>query len=366
MSSRWQETDYRDFRINFIQFMRSSPTLVDGPEMAPTDVAAESSEALAAEVKIQEEAEVKIQEEAEVKIQEAAEDPQPGAIGAAMYDNAQPCPQATVQEPCVQAWTVDESDDGAEEGGIGAGQTRESVISADAVASANVAGISAATEEASAAVKGNVGVDIAAHTITSIPDCVRYSSTPLAFPGSVAEEGAPSYLDGPLGVFTPPPPHLPSSNSGKCAVAYGGDSDMTDDDARWEDEQKKSTRAEPCLSSDSTDCEEGSQESASVKVRPALSDLETTESENGGIRLHRSMTESVAPAIATTAATCEVKRGHRGRPRALSLDGWFTCGLQNGLESKSYDTYNHAERLRDLVKVVRHHSLVPPCSTALV
>ncbi|CAM9819181.1 unnamed protein product, partial [Hapterophycus canaliculatus] len=42
----WQETDYRDFRINFIQFMRTPPAVAaaagDGAELVPVEIVAES------------------------------------------------------------------------------------------------------------------------------------------------------------------------------------------------------------------------------------------------------------------------------------------------------------------------------------
>lgn len=84
-----------------------------------------------------------------------------------------------------------------------------------------------------------------------------------------------------------------------------------------------------------------------IRVRRTCSNLETARRRGAGLdsEITNDDTDSGDDGD-------EASDAGSSRPRAWSLDGWFTCGLEQARPVNSYDTHNHAGRLRDLVKLV--------------
>lgn len=317
--------------------MRSSPTLADDSEMVPVDIVEEPSGASMAEEK---------QKESD------GDDLQSVVMGTVEYANAMPDSREEVKEPCVRAWAVDRTEEGVEDDGTGEGWTdggtNQARLSAAAPAADNVTSSSgsAAAESAitdDADYEGNASDSMS--PISEAEDPVVTSTVP--------EDGATADMDGSssslLSSSVPP-----LCDPDKSAVVDEDDheDDTTDEGTCWEDQQERSARSGPCLSWDSTECEDDRDRDI-VRVGRSLTDLDTVRRSTGP-RLHGGISGSFAAAAAVAAVTTLGGKGcDQGRPRALSLDGWFTCGLQYGIEIKSSsETHDHAGPLRDLVKLV--------------
>lgn len=355
---RWQETDYRDFRINFIQFMRSPPPVVDTPEMASVDIVAESSQGPPATEEKRQESE---------RVEDG--DSQPVMIDAVMYDDAQTCDPHSTES--VRAWVV--SPDEGRNGQSGdasnrhvAGPSRDDV--GNATDEACIEGESAASLSAAAA---TAAVAAAATTPNE-------ASTEIT-PASATENPSACVTDGGEDTATSSPGDSSKSRSAEAASLPPCDlSDHPSDDAAvkvtmgnvsgtpaaadgmggtWE-EQESNRRVAPSLSWDSSsstgdedDVEEGDGDDNCIRVRRSFSNLETARRRGAGLD------SEIVSEASDSSEDDGSGGGHIGsRPRALSLDGWFVCGLENGVTAPSYDTHDHAERLRELVKLVRRFS----------
>lgn len=87
-----------------------------------------------------------------------------------------------------------------------------------------------------------------------------------------------------------------------------------------------------------------------IRARRSISNLETARRRGAGL-------DSEITSDSTDSDDCCEESNAGGdsevqRPRALSLDGWFTCGLENPAQTKSYETHDHAGRFRELVRLV--------------
>lgn len=300
---RWQETDYRDFRVNFIQYMRSPPTLADDSEMVSVDFVDESSGSSMLEEK---------------KGSDDEDDLQPAVIGTVEYANAPPDPREEVKEPCLRAWPIERREDGVNNDGAGAGWTDE--VTSQARLSADAA-----------------AVDNDALDATSP---ISEAQAP-----AVPEAEARADMDGTSSIMPP----LCDPDKSTVIVEDDHEDDATDEDTCWDDQQERTARSGPCLSSDSTECDDDRDRDI-VRVGRSLTDLDTVQRSTGA-KLHEGICGNFA-AAAAAAATLGANGCDQGRPRALSLDGWFTCGLQYGNKVRSSETHDHVDRLRDLVKLV--------------
>lgn len=325
--------------MNFIQFMRTSPSIAvaeDGPEMVPVDIVAEAQPPSASSSPEVEQGDTAAHA-AVVKI-----DVQPIIVGAVVYDNPVCCDSVTAseeKEPCVpQAWAVEPEQEANVAAGNGA--------SREAVAAASAPAIMSGEEK-------------------TANDPAEENASSARLPTTTP----PANVFAPVGAYAPPGAPLPritrdftvgdEKDSGAAAKggAKGGGS--------W-DEQERTQRVAPSLgglsgdsasassAADAAAAEEGEEEDGegnTIRVRRAFSNLETARRRGAG--LDSEITSEGASDSDEDRGRRERSEGSHGRrPRALSLDGWFTCGLENGAVGKSYETHDHAGRLRDLVKLV--------------
>lgn len=150
---------------------------------------------------------------------------------------------------------------------------------------------------------------------------------------------------------------LPPVPCDKANYAAGGDNEVDGKGLAsnvgvgdcWDD-QDSNRRVEPSLSWSSTDSFDSFRDGDdnSFRTRRAFSNLETAR--RLGAVLDSELTSDV---LSEEFNDTREGKAKEGRPRALSLDGWFTCGLESDVcSSKSYETHDHAGRHRDLVKWV--------------
>lgn len=281
-----------------------TPAVADVPEMVPVDIVAESSGAAAMEQ----------------KEKEIADDPQPVVMGAVVYGNNSADPQSTQGEPCVRAWAVEEPE-------------------------GNLAAVpSAGGDPLLETGNDRENMPSAATTPDPVVNTPPVAPPPSTSNGTAADADAvviPSGASASSDVLLPPP--RPLCDLSDYAVGDDDGAELTDGGGCWYD-QESNRRVEPCLSSDSTDREDDGDDE--IRVRRSFSNLETAR--RGGAGLDSEITSDTASESDDTGD----ERVAAGRPRALSLDGWFTCGLENGVVTKSYETHDHAGRLRDIVKLV--------------
>lgn len=335
LSHRWQETDYRDFRINFIQFMRTPPVLADGPEMVPVEiiVAGSTPGAPAAQ---------------EEKQAPETDDAKPVVVGAVVYNDARCDPRATEG---VRAWPVEpEVSLLTASGGSGGG-----VDSGDRCVK-NIEGESAPSLAAAAAVAA------AAAASGSEPDTAP-PTPPEDMIGDSVEPERVSPGEELSGVVLPqtPPPLIDTSD-----FAFGGDEDgaprAADDGGGCWEEQERNRRVEPprvglesgkapVEAAEEEDEGEEDGEDNTIRVRRSFSNLETATRRGAGLDSEIASDDTSDSDDGGGAGRSHHPQQTR-RPRALSLDGWFTCGLENGIDTKSYETHDHAGRLRQRVKLV--------------
>lgn len=374
---RWQETDYRDFRINFIQFMRTPPVDVvsDGPEMVPVEIVAESKSAAEKEQKTPDDVQ------------------QPVVLDAVVYEDA-----ARAMEEKLRAWPVQEEE--AEEAPlVSANSGSEQALSAAAAAAGAATAAVVVSVAASANAKHSESSSSLSDVDTSPPTPPTEQVTPTGSDGDESDE----YVET-AGVGTacsaspeppPPPTPLPSStamspSSSPCGDSSGGEEsedgataapDPTDGGC-WDDEamaaahQRGSTGAisekdggscslgwSPIDEGNDAD-EEMDDDGNTIRSRRAFSNLETARRGGAGLTaiVADSMSDGDQYGDRADSGSSSGSDTEERRPRALSLDGWFTCGLENGLDTKSYETHDHAGRLRDLVKLVSTVSMIIPCA----
>lgn len=268
-------------------------------------------------------------------------DVQPIIVGAVVYDNPV-CSDSVIaseeKELCVvpQAWAVEPE----QETKVAAGKS----ASREAAAASAPAITSGKEETANDPAEEN-------------PSAGRLPTT-----------RPPANVGAPVGACAPPGTPLPritrdftvggEKDGGVAAVAKGG----AEGGGSW-NEQEMTQRVAPSLGGLGGDsgaaaaaavAEEGEEEDGegnTIRVRRAFSNLETARRREAG--LDSEITSEDASDSDEDRGRRERSEGSQGRrPRALSLDGWFTCGLENGAIGKSYETHDHAGRLRDLVKLV--------------
>lgn len=356
---RWQETDYRDFRINFIQFMRTPPVDVveDGPEMVPVEIVAESKSA-------------------PEKEQETPDDvQQPVVLDAVVYEDA-----ARAMDK-LRAWPVQEE---AGEELVSANSGSEQALSAAAAAAG--AATAAVVVSVSSANAKHSGSSSLSDVDTSPPTPPTEQATPTGSDGDESDESVETAVVGTACSASPqpsplPPPMLSSSTmlpSSPCGDS--GDEESEDGatsalEARvnggscWNDQAAHQRRSMGAISEkDGGACslgwspidegndadEELDDGGGAIRSRRSFSNLETAR--RGGAGLTAIMADSMSDGDqygdGAESGSSSGSDTEERRPRALSLDGWFTCGLENGLATKSYETHDHAGRLRDLVKLV--------------
>ncbi|CAM9330228.1 unnamed protein product [Ectocarpus fasciculatus] len=353
----WQETDYRDFRINFIQFMRTPPAAAaaagEGPELVPVEIVAESKSS---------------QDEEEGKVmQEDEEVQQPVVVDAAVYEDA----RATEK---VRAWPVQSEPELAlPPPGLLAKQS------------------SAASSSASLS-----DSDTSPPTPPSEPGTLSLSSDGGESDESVETEAGISCCPATSSLPPVSPDPLPPSSTGEEQNVASSSVTTTTTTAkgRWQDDEEEVERpgsggqhgssSSPCsLGWSSTDegntaDEEGEgdgddeeeeeeededEDGNTIRVRRAISNLETARRGGagagaGGLSALLSADDS-SDGGNDSSDDSEGSGRQQDRPRALSLDGWFTCGLENGVNAKSYETHDHAGRLRDLVKLAPLPAVCP-------
>lgn len=311
---RWQETDYRDFRINFIQFMRSPPEdAADVPDVVPVVEIARETKPIAE------------------KDQKTADDVQQlVVVDAVVYEDAAP----GTEEVC--AWPVSSAD-----------------------------------------VKNSASSSSLSDADTSPPTPPVEQETPTASDGDESDESVEIAVVGVSCAASSEPPPLPLLSSSTMSISSddnGGegsqDGATTAADATVSDQavhRQGSTGAISEKSGGSCNLgwsssdegndadEEMDDDGNTVRSRRSFSNLETARRGGAGLTTaipsnDLSDFDENSDDVESGSASGSDTGGRR--PRALSLDGWFTCGLENGLDTKSYETHDHAGRLRDLVKLV--------------
>lgn len=374
-TNRWQETDYRDFRINFIQFMRTPPaTAADGPELVPVEIVAESESTPGEE----EDEETAVQERVE-RVQ------QPVVVDPAVYEGA----RATEK---VCAWPVQEEEDD---------EPKDAVVPATAAAAAAVVVVTASDpkksmssfslsdsddtspptppseEPGSDGGESDESIETAAGISCSaagIP-CAAAASCPDSAPKPPSSSSSPE-----TSMPAPSPRNDPSAagfstrdgEDADCTAAgavggvstNGGDWDEQETNRRGRVDSGNSSTCSLGWSSvddegndaDEEEEEEPDYDGNTIRMGRSFSNLETARRGGAGL-------SAIVPGDSSDGdeSSDDSEMGGRGgRPRALSLDGWFTCGLENGVDTKTYETHDHAGRLRDLVLLV---SLAVPTLT---
>lgn len=285
------------------------PTNTDDPEMVPVDIVAESGPPTDPS-------------DEHIEHIPPATTLQPVIVGAIIYDEAASVPEAaatgtvcdakegegsndTESERCVRAWKVDPRADN--DGGSGDEDRERLSASAAAAAAAAVAAAQAAsTDPGMSSVQANHTSADVSKEISNASDVVPTSSDYM-----VSESSA--------------------EDSSEC----------------WRDERESD---DSCSSWESTRDEEDSDGNA-IRVRRSFSNLETARRWGTGVDGEVTSDD--------TDNEDEEDSTDQQRPRALSLDGWFTYGLENSSTAKSYKTHDHAGRLRELVRLVSGQQI--PC-----
>ncbi|CAM9360545.1 unnamed protein product, partial [Ectocarpus sp. 8 AP-2014] len=349
----WQETDYRDFRINFIQFMRTPPAAAagEGPELVPVEIVAESKSS---------------QDEEEGKVmQDDEEVQQPVVVDAAVYEDA----RATEK---VRAWPVQSEPELAlPPPGLVAKQSSASLSDSD------TSPPTPPSEPGTLTPSSDGGEsDESVETAADISCCHEAGLPPVS-----------------------PEPLLPSSTYEEQSVTSSSSTTTTSAPAadiaqgRWQDDEEveragssvqhggsspscslgwsspdEGNTADEDGEGDGEEDEEEDEEGNTIRVRRAFSNLETARRGGGGgssgsgsglSALVSGDDSSDGGDSSDSSDGGEGSGRHHDRPRALSLDGWFTCGLENGVNAKSYETHDHAGRLRDLVKLAPLPAVCP-------
>lgn len=353
--SRWQETDYRDFRVNFIQFMRNPPVENDAFDLSPAEAVSE----VAAE-----------EEEKQMAVEDL---PRPVMVSAIVYDDnsSTPCDApAGSAENGVCAWTV-EGSEGKEAPAATVTRNGGSSIAADEIVESDIEArvLAAAAAAATTAVAASNNVVSAANVVPAPPAAaaVTDSGVKMEFSPPAPVTLVVEASEAVAAVFcSSAAEQIPRPSSALTAVVCdasdytvgdegNGSTAAADGGGCW-DEQETNCRVPPCLTwAPADDAERAAREEVekeeedgddnTVRVRRSFSNLETARRLGAG-RFSAGMGEDPADSDG------EEEGALQSRPRALSLDGWFTCGLENGVESKSYDTHDHAGRLRKLVTLV--------------
>lgn len=339
-TKRWQETDYRNFRINFIQFMRTPPAAAaDGPELVPVEIVAESKPTPG-------------QENDEEKVQDSVR--QPVVVDPSVYEGA----RATEK---VCAWPVQEEDEPEDAAAaavvvVTTSEPKKSMSSFSLSDSDDTSPPTPPSEEPGYGGESDDSIETAAGI--SCPAAAASPEPPTLSPASSASP----LNDSSVGGFP-----ARDGEGDDCPTAAGAEGLSTNGGA-W-DEQETNRRG--CCDSgngstcslgwssvddEGNDADEEEEEEAdcdgnTVRMGRSFSNLETARRGGAGLSTLVPCDSSDSDESSSDGADSEMG-GRESRPRALSLDGWFTCGLENGVDSKTYETHDHAGRLRDLVLLV--------------
>ncbi|CAM9173221.1 unnamed protein product [Ectocarpus sp. 4 AP-2014] len=361
----WQETDYRDFRINFIQFMRTPPAAaaaaVEGPELVPVEIVAESKSS---------------QDDEEGKVmQDDEEVQQPVVVDAAVYEDA----RATEK---VRAWPVQSEPElalpppGLVAKQSSAGSPSPSLSSAS-LSDSDTSPPTPPSEQGTLTSSSDGGEsDESFETAADISCCPASSSLPPVSP----EPLPPSWTYEEQSVTSSSSTMTTSAPAADIAkgrwqddeevkragsgVQHGGSSPSCS--LGWSSTDEGNTADEDGEGDDDEEEEEEEEdeEGNTIRVRRASSNLETARRGDGGGSGSGSGLSALVSADDSSDGSDSGDGGegsgrHHDRPRALSLDGWFTCGLENSVNAKSYETHDHAGRLRDLVKLAPLPAVCP-------
>lgn len=327
--------------MNFIQFMRT-PSSLDDPEMVPVDIVAESGPPTPPAGAT------------EPEHAAAAAKLKPIIVGAVMIDDptsaaavaaAAASPPSlvdadTVEEgegPCLRAWAVESptgSNDVDESAKFSDGDSETGLVSAAAAAAAVAADASTAVLPPAAPPTNVIGVDISA---------AAAAAAAAAVSGAV-DHDLSSFGDYMVGEDADGNCDMECAAASPAAAAAAADIHDDTDVPRAE--------ASPSWDSSTTEGEEDSDGNV-MRARRSISNLETARRMGAGLdsEITSDDTDSGSDDLEEDADVV--------RPRALSLDGWFTCGLEKGRPLKCYDTHDHAGRLRDIVKLVRYFVVFP-------
>lgn len=341
-TKRWQETDYRNFRINFIQFMRTPPAAAaDGPELVPVEIVAESKPTPG-------------QENDEEKVQDSVR--QPVVVDPSVYEGA----RATEK---VCAWPVQEEDEPEDAAAavvvVTTSEPKKSMSSFSLSDSDDTSPPTPPSEEPGYGGESDDSIETAAGI--SCPAAAASPEPPTLSPASSASP----LNDSSVGGF---PARDGEGDDCPTAAAAAGAEGLSTNGGAW-DEQETNRRG--CCDSgngstcslgwssvddEGNDADEEEEEEAdcdgnTVRMGRSFSNLETARRGGAGLSTLVPCDSSDSDESSSDGADSEMG-GRESRPRALSLDGWFTCGLENGVDSKTYETHDHAGRLRDLVLLV--------------
>ena len=349
--SRWQETDYRDFRVNFIQFMRNPPVENDDFEVSSADSTSE------------------VPAGAEEKQMTVEDLPRPVMVSAIVYEDnsSTPCDaSAGSSENGVCAWTVEGSEGKEASAAIVSSSSSSTTVADEIVESDIEARVLAAAAAAATAVAASNNVATAAPAAAAVTTSgvkVEFSPpAPVTQVVEASEAAAAVFCSSATEQAPRPAPALPAVVCDASDYTVGdeddGSTEAADGGGCW-DEQETNCRVPPCLTwapadgaeraaRDEVEEEEEEEEGDdnTVRVRRSFSNLETAR------RLGAGRFRAATGEDPTDSDDGGEEGTLQSRPRALSLDGWFTCGLENGVETKSYETHDHAGRLRELVTLV--------------
>ena len=322
--------------MNFIQFMRNPPIENDGLAISPADIVTEATSGVAVEG-----------EEKQMMVEDL---PQPVMVSAIMYEDSPPCDA----QNGVCAWAVEGSEEKEAPAATVSVSSRSSSAAADEIVEND---IEATMLAVAAAGSNNVVAAAPAATVTA--SAVEEEFYPPASPPATlvveASEAVASAAFCSSATEQVPRPSSPlpvvACDTSDYTVGDEGDGDATADGGSCWDEQETNCRVPPCLTwAPADDAERAAQEEEeqdgddnTVRVRRSFSNLETARRLGAG---------QIGVATAEDPFDSDEESVSQSRPRALSLDGWFTCGLENGVKNTSYETHDRAGRLRELVKLV--------------
>lgn len=361
---RWQETDYRDFRINFIQFMRTPPAAAaaDGPELVPVEIVAESESTPGEE------------EHQETAVQESVQ--QPVVVDPAVYEGA----RATEK---VCAWPVEEEeeeDDEPEDAVVRAASTAVVVVAvSEPKKSMSSFSLSDSDDtspptppseepgtdggESDESIETAAGISCAAASAALSPE--PPPSLPSPFPSSCQTMSAPSPRNEPSAVAVGfsardgegadcPAAAAAAAAAGESIATNGGDWDEQETNRRGRVDSSTCSLGWSSMDDEGNDADEEQEKEPdydgnTIRMGRSFSNLETARRGGAGLS---SIVAGGDSSDGDESSDDSEMGGRARRPRALSLDGWFTCGLENGVDTKTYETHDHAGRLRDLVLLV--------------
>lgn len=328
--------------------------MADAPELVPVEIVAESKSA---------------PDEDEEKAQQNSVQ-QPVVADPAMYEGAREAEK-------VCAWPVQEEED----------EPADAVVASNAAAAAVAAVVVVTTSEQPKKSMSSSSLSDSDDTSPPTPP----SEDPAGFDGGESDESIETAAAISCAAVAPPSPAMSASlRNGNDSSAGGfsardGDGDdcpvaaaaaaesLLTNGGAWEAQE---TNRRGCA--DSSTCslgwssvddegndadeeqeqeEEPDYDGNSIRMGRSFSNLETARRGGAGLSAvvqgGGDASDGDDESSSSDGADSEAD-GRGSRPRALSLDGWFTCGLENGVDTKTYETHDHAGRLRDLVLLVSY------------